>query len=140
MYILGLHNDEGSGVALIQGGRILDAVSEERFNRVKLTRRLIAAVRGNPEAGPILAKRIDVEFARDAETRAEFGAWIAAKGCLVAYVTFLDHHAATVEGRFPARRSNRPSSLPSTVAARRRTAGGGRHPQRRLLPRGQGLL
>jgi len=36
MYILGLHNDEDSGVALLKDGRIIDAVSEERLNRKKL--------------------------------------------------------------------------------------------------------
>jgi len=36
MYILGLHNDEDSGVALLKDGKILEAVNEERFNRVKL--------------------------------------------------------------------------------------------------------
>lgn len=36
MRILSLHNDEDSGVALIENGTILDAVSEERFNRKKL--------------------------------------------------------------------------------------------------------
>ncbi len=36
MRILSLHNDEDSGVALIENGKILDAVSEERFNRKKL--------------------------------------------------------------------------------------------------------
>ena len=36
MYILGLHNDEDSGVALLKDGHIIDAVSEERFIRKKL--------------------------------------------------------------------------------------------------------
>jgi len=36
MYILGLHNDEDAGVCLLRDGEILDAVSEERFRRIKL--------------------------------------------------------------------------------------------------------
>lgn len=36
MYILSLHNAEDAGVALMKDGVILDAVSEERFTRVKL--------------------------------------------------------------------------------------------------------
>jgi carbamoyltransferase len=36
MYILGLHNDEDSGVALLKDGQILDVVNEERLNRTKL--------------------------------------------------------------------------------------------------------
>jgi len=36
MIILGLHNDEDSGVCLLEDGVILDAVSEERLNRIKL--------------------------------------------------------------------------------------------------------
>jgi len=36
VYILGIHNDEDSGVALLKDGLILEAVSEERFSRKKL--------------------------------------------------------------------------------------------------------
>lgn len=37
MYILGLQNASDSGVCLMKDGVVLEAVSEERFNRVKLT-------------------------------------------------------------------------------------------------------
>ena len=36
MYILGLHNDEDSGVCLIKNGKILDVINEERLTRKKL--------------------------------------------------------------------------------------------------------
>jgi len=36
MYIVGIHNDEDSGVCLIKDGKILSALSEERLNRIKL--------------------------------------------------------------------------------------------------------
>lgn len=36
MYVLGIHNDVDAGVCLLKDGRLLDAVSEERFSRVKL--------------------------------------------------------------------------------------------------------
>ncbi len=36
MYILGLHNDEDSGVCLLKNGNIIDVVNEERFTRKKL--------------------------------------------------------------------------------------------------------
>ena len=37
MYILGIQNAADSGVCLMKDGVVLDAVNEERFNRVKLT-------------------------------------------------------------------------------------------------------
>lgn len=144
MYILGLHNAEDSGVALIKDGRIIDAVSEERLNRKKLykgvpelslqyilsknnitlsdidhiaygwhgrqndyptyakklSKRLVRAMCENPDAGPILTERIDVEFSRDAETRREFEAWIASKGRSSDKVIYLDHHASHCWGAF----------------------------------------
>ena len=36
MYILGLHNDEDSGVCLIKDGKIIDVINEERLTRKKL--------------------------------------------------------------------------------------------------------
>lgn len=36
MYILGIHNDEDSGVCLIKNGKLKDVVNEERFTRKKL--------------------------------------------------------------------------------------------------------
>ena len=36
MYIIGLHNDEDSGVSLMKDGVILEAISEERLKRIKL--------------------------------------------------------------------------------------------------------
>ena len=36
MIILGLHNSFDSGVCLLKDGKLLEAVSEERFNRIKL--------------------------------------------------------------------------------------------------------
>ncbi|MCP4351314.1 MAG: carbamoyl transferase [Desulfobacterales bacterium] len=36
MYIISLHNDEDSGVCLLKNDKILEAVNEERFNRIKL--------------------------------------------------------------------------------------------------------
>lgn len=36
MNIIGLHNDEDSGVCLLQNGILVEAVNEERFNRIKL--------------------------------------------------------------------------------------------------------
>ena len=36
MYILGLHNDEDSGVCLIKNGKIIDVINEERLTRKKL--------------------------------------------------------------------------------------------------------
>ena len=36
MNIIGLHNDEDSGVCLIRNGKLVEAVNEERFNRIKL--------------------------------------------------------------------------------------------------------
>jgi carbamoyltransferase len=36
MYIVGMHNDEDSGVCLIKDGEILSAINEERLNRIKL--------------------------------------------------------------------------------------------------------
>ena len=36
MYILGLHNDEDSGVCLLKNGKIIDVVNEERISRKKL--------------------------------------------------------------------------------------------------------
>ena len=36
MYILGIHNDEDSGVCLIKNGILQDVVNEERFTRKKL--------------------------------------------------------------------------------------------------------
>ncbi len=36
MYIIALHNDEDSGVCLLKNDKILEAVNEERFNRIKL--------------------------------------------------------------------------------------------------------
>ena len=36
MYILGLHNDEDSGVCLLKNGKLLDIVNEERITRKKL--------------------------------------------------------------------------------------------------------
>tara|TARA_B100002003_G_scaffold139620_1_gene129167 strand:+ start:265 stop:1971 length:1707 start_codon:yes stop_codon:yes gene_type:complete len=36
LYIVGLHNDEDSGVCLLKDGILLDAISEERLNRTKL--------------------------------------------------------------------------------------------------------
>ena len=35
MYILGIHNDEDSGIALIKNGQLIEAISEERFTRIK---------------------------------------------------------------------------------------------------------
>ena len=36
MYILGLHNDEDSGVCLLKNGKIIDVINEERLTRNKL--------------------------------------------------------------------------------------------------------
>ena len=36
MYILGIHNDEDSGVCLIRDGKIIDVINEERLTRKKL--------------------------------------------------------------------------------------------------------
>jgi len=36
MYILGLHNDEDSGVCLLKNGKIIDVINEERLTRKKL--------------------------------------------------------------------------------------------------------
>ena len=36
MYIVGLHNDEDSGVCLLKDGKILDIINEERLTRKKL--------------------------------------------------------------------------------------------------------
>ena len=36
MYILGLHNDEDSGVCLLKNGQIIDVINEERLTRKKL--------------------------------------------------------------------------------------------------------
>ena len=36
MYILGLHNDEDSGVCLFKDGKIIDVINEERLTRKKL--------------------------------------------------------------------------------------------------------
>jgi len=36
MYILGLHNDEDSGVCLLKNGKIIDIINEERLTRKKL--------------------------------------------------------------------------------------------------------
>jgi len=36
MYILGLHNDEDSGACLLNNGKIIDVINEERFTRKKL--------------------------------------------------------------------------------------------------------
>ena len=36
MYILGLHNDEDSGVCLFKNGKIIDVINEERLTRKKL--------------------------------------------------------------------------------------------------------
>jgi len=36
VYIIGLHNDEDSGVALMKNGVIIEAISEERLKRIKL--------------------------------------------------------------------------------------------------------
>jgi len=36
MYILGLHNDEDSGVCLLKNGKIIDIINEERLTRNKL--------------------------------------------------------------------------------------------------------
>ena len=36
MYIVGLHNDEDSGVCLLKDGKILDIINEERITRKKL--------------------------------------------------------------------------------------------------------
>ena len=36
MNILGLHNDEDSGVCLLKNGKILDVINEERITRKKL--------------------------------------------------------------------------------------------------------
>ena len=36
MYILGLHNDENSGVYLFKNGKIIDVINEERLTRKKL--------------------------------------------------------------------------------------------------------
>ncbi len=36
MYIIGIHNDEDSGVCLFRDGQLLDAINEERLSRVKM--------------------------------------------------------------------------------------------------------
>ena len=35
MYILGIHDGHNASVALMKNGRIIDAIQEERFNRIK---------------------------------------------------------------------------------------------------------
>ena len=144
MYILGLHNDEDAGVALMQDGRILYALSEERLSRIKLhkgfpslsldyvlnrhgltldeidhiiygwhgrkndysdyarklVRRSVRAVTANPEAGPILVERVDIEIDRDAETRGLFEQSMHELGVPPGRITFLDHHSSHSWGAF----------------------------------------
>jgi len=144
MYFLGLHNDEDAGVTLLKDGQILDAIGEERLNRVKLykgipekslayvlskhrlslsdidyfvygwhgrrndyadysrrlVRRTVQAMEHNHSAGPILVERVDTEFARDSETRAEFESWMASLGVQDGKILYLDHHSSHAWGAF----------------------------------------
>lgn len=134
--ILGFHNDEDAGAALLIDGKIAGAVNEERFTRVKLSKgfpsrsiefllqssglrwegidhfvygwfsgnnahevlpKIVSRAMLNAEdpiAADIIRQRLEVEYARDQETRNLAVAELQAKGVPLHKLITIEHHPA----------------------------------------------